>query len=104
MARLKKRLKKEKENWVDELLEYSGHTALLQHPVPKRTFSQSCIDPRYYHRRIKLCYFKDGHLVLYKVALNSQDPNAERMNPNWEDPYWCIQQSIIPVSQLGWDQ
>ena len=40
-----------------------------------------------YNRRVKLCMFQSGDLVLRKVFENTADPSAKKFKPNWEETF-----------------
>ena len=40
-----------------------------------------------YNRRVKLCMFQSGDLVLRKVFENTANPSTKKFKPNWERPF-----------------
>ena len=44
----------------------------------------------WHNRRVKLCTFKAGELVLRKVFENTSNPVDWKFQPNWEGPYIMV--------------
>ncbi|XP_060189656.1 uncharacterized protein LOC132618652 [Lycium barbarum] len=71
----------------ENLLEYEAvcENALV------RIAAQKQIMERYYNRRTNFRHFQVGDLVLWKVTLNTKNPNEGKLGLNWEGPYKIIE-------------
>ena len=49
-----------------------------------------------YNRRVKLCIFQNGDLVLRRVFENTTNPTEGKFQPIWEGPY-----TVVLVGETG---
>lgn len=45
---------------------------------------------RYYNKKVNERRFQVGDLVLWEIMLTTKNPNEEKLEPNWEDPFQVV--------------